>query len=76
MRSNRKIHSKNCVEACTEWDYNAIGGDNFLHKSSQQSKTLTPMYENERRIMKPTGCLPLAPTAESPRLKHINQWRL
>jgi hypothetical protein len=29
MSKNRKMCSKNCGETCTEWSYNAIGGDNF-----------------------------------------------
>jgi Fe-S-cluster-containing dehydrogenase component len=38
-----KYTGKNCDEACTEWNYNAVGSDNFLHKSKQQTKTLTHM---------------------------------
>jgi hypothetical protein len=43
---------KNCGEVCTEWNYNTIGDDNFLHESNQQTKPLTPVYKNDRRITK------------------------
>jgi hypothetical protein len=55
--SPRDVTGKHKVKeckACTECNYNAIGGDNILHKSNQQTKSLTPMYKNYRRIMKPT----------------------
>jgi hypothetical protein len=32
----------NCGEACTEWNCNTIGGDNFLHKYNLQTKSLIP----------------------------------
>jgi hypothetical protein len=34
-----------------------------LHKTNQQTKSLTPTYKNDRRITKPTACLPPAPIA-------------
>jgi hypothetical protein len=38
--------------------------ENYLHKSNQQTKYLTPMHKNEWRILKPIGCLLLAPSVE------------
>jgi hypothetical protein len=49
---------KNCGGTCTEWNYNTIGGDIFFHKSNPQTKSVTPMSENELGIMKPIRCHP------------------
>jgi hypothetical protein len=49
-RGNRKTCSKNCDEACTEWNYEVNGGENVCHKSSQQTKFTTPGHKNELRI--------------------------
>jgi hypothetical protein len=59
-----KYAVKDCGEARTEWNNDTVGGDCFCHKSVQQTKPLTPMYENEWRIMKPTMCLLLEPSME------------
>jgi hypothetical protein len=47
MGSDGKICSKKCGEAYTEYNYDTIGGDNFCHKSIQQTNFLTHMYGNE-----------------------------
>jgi hypothetical protein len=41
-----KCALKYCAEAYTKWNYNAVGSDNFLHKSNQQTKSQTPTYRN------------------------------
>jgi hypothetical protein len=32
---NRKICHKNCVAACTEWNYDANRGDNLCHENQE-----------------------------------------
>jgi hypothetical protein len=52
-----------------------IGGDNFWHKTNQQTKSLTSTHSNDRRIIKPVGCLELAPIAEwKPSPQDSNVW--
>jgi hypothetical protein len=45
------LKRKNC-EAYAEWNYNTMGSDNFLYKSNQQTKSLTPMDKTDGIIMK------------------------
>jgi hypothetical protein len=56
---NRKIYSKNCDEACTEWSCVTSRGGSLYHKSIQQSKSLTVMYDNKWRINE-TNYVPIA----------------
>jgi hypothetical protein len=50
--------------ACTACNSDRIGDDHLFHKSNKQTKSLMSRYKNEWRIMKPIGCLLLAPFAE------------
>jgi hypothetical protein len=49
---NREMYGKNRDEACTEWNYDTIGGDNVCHN------------DNEWSIVKLIKCLPLAISEE------------
>jgi hypothetical protein len=50
-----KSSVENCGEACTEELQYNWKGYYFLHKSNQQTKFLTPMDKNDRKIVKPIG---------------------
>jgi hypothetical protein len=45
-------------------NYDTNGGEHLCHKSIQQTKSLTSMYENEWRIMNVIMCLLLVSSAE------------
>lgn len=46
----RTFAGRNCSDICTEWNYDTNRGDNLCHKSTTQSKFLTSVHKNERRI--------------------------
>jgi hypothetical protein len=60
------------------WKYEKNGGANLCHKSSQQTKPTTTMYNNERRISEtkfvPSSSILCGVKTKHSRLKHIDTY--
>jgi hypothetical protein len=48
--ATREHAVETCCKACTEWNCVTIESVNFFHKSTQQTKSQTPIYKNEWKI--------------------------
>jgi hypothetical protein len=59
-----KYAVESCGDMCTEWNYDANGGDKLYPKSIQQTTSLTPTYKMNEEYTKPIMCLLLTPSAE------------